>query len=57
MKSPRGNWELVIPRFSRFSPAVIIFGQDGGFSWRSFGWHKCISGLVRGENLACYFFN
>ena len=48
--------ELGISHTQVFS-GLIIFAQDGGFTWRSFGWHKCISGLVRGENLACYFFN
>ena len=38
--------------------SVLIFcGQDGGFSWGSFGLYKCICGLVRGRNLACYFYN
>ena len=48
--------ELGISHTQVFSD-LIIFAQDGGFTWRSFGWHKCISGLVRGEKLACYFFN
>ena len=48
--------ELGISHTQVFSD-LIIFAQDGGFTGCSFGWHKCISGLVRGENLAVYFFN
>ena len=56
MTCEKSERELGISHTQVFS-GLITFEQDGCLTWRSFGGHKCISGLVRGENLACYFFN